>query len=77
MPQRTVAVFCSLLCLNLHTRSARKEKSHEEWQLSGVYLKVSEMAASICDIHETSMDFLCWWQNANTESDLGGGCLLS
>lgn len=45
--------------------------------MSGVYLKVSKMAASVCDIHEASVDFWCWWQNANIESDLGCGCLLS
>ena len=35
------------------------------------------MVASVCDTHKTSVDFWCWWQNANTESDLGCGYVFS
>lgn len=41
-----------------------------------MYLNVCKKAASVCDIHKTSVDFRCWWQNG-IELDFGCGCLLS
>lgn len=55
----------------------KKVISPEEWELTEVLPKVPKMEASICDTHETSVNFTYQRQNANITSDLACGCVLS
>lgn len=55
----------------------KKGQACDKWGWTEISHKVPKMETSVCDLHNTSVDFRCWWQSACIKSDLECGFVLS